>query len=48
MRQPYNEHSEFKWLNYHEAIELLKWDSNKVALWELYKRLLDLIQGNNY
>lgn len=33
------EHTEYKWLNYQDAISLLKWDGNKVALWELDKRL---------
>ena len=30
-----NEHSEYKWLTYDEARKLLKWDSNKVALYEI-------------
>jgi dATP pyrophosphohydrolase len=34
-----NEHTEFKWTNYNEAQSLLKWDSNKTALWELNERL---------
>lgn len=34
-----NEHQEFKWVNYQDAIKLLKWDSNRHALWELEKRL---------
>lgn len=34
-----NEHDEVKWLEYDEAIKLLKYDSNKTALWELNKRL---------
>jgi dihydroneopterin triphosphate diphosphatase len=33
------EHTEYKWLNYNDAISYLKWDGNKVALWELNKRL---------
>lgn len=33
------EHSEYKWLNYEEARKLLKWDSDKTALWELNERL---------
>ncbi|XMB85815.1 NUDIX pyrophosphatase [Mycoplasmatota bacterium WC44] len=36
------EHSEFKWCTYKEAYELLEWDSNKTALWELNERLTDL------
>ncbi len=33
------EHSQYKWVNYEEALKLLKWDSNKSALWELNKRI---------
>lgn len=33
------EHSSYKWVSYDEAIEALKWDSNKTALWELNERL---------
>lgn len=33
------EHIEFKWLNYEEAKQLLKYDSDKTALWELNERL---------
>ncbi|MGH4123873.1 MAG: NUDIX hydrolase [Clostridium sp.] len=33
------EHISFGWFTYEQAIELLKWDSNKVALWELNQRL---------
>ena len=34
-----NEHTEARWLAYEEAYSLLKWDSNKNALWELRERL---------
>lgn len=34
-----DEHNEFKWVTYEEAIEYLKWDSNRNALWELNERL---------
>lgn len=34
-----DEHSEFKWVEYDEAIELLKYDSNKTALTELRARI---------
>lgn len=34
-----DEHLEFKWCNYDESQNLLKWDSNKTALWELSQRL---------
>ena len=34
-----DEHSEIKWASYEEAKELLKFDSNKNALWELNERL---------
>jgi len=33
------EHSGFKWVSYGEAIKMLKWDSNRNALWELNYRL---------
>lgn len=33
------EHKKFGWFNYEEAMDKLKWDSNKTALWELNKRL---------
>ncbi len=33
------EHTEYRWCNYDEAMELLKFDSNKTALWELNERL---------
>lgn len=34
-----NEHNEYKWLTYDEARKLLKWDSNKVAMYEVKCRL---------
>ena len=34
------EHTEYRWLDYKEAMEALKWDSNKTALWELRRRLI--------
>jgi len=33
------EHTEYKWLSYEEAYQLLKFDGNKTALWEMDKRL---------
>lgn len=33
------EHSEYKWLPYNDARKLLKWDSNKVAMYEAMCRL---------
>lgn len=30
-----NEHTEYKWLTYDEARKLLKWNSNKVAMYEI-------------
>ncbi|MDO9334415.1 MAG: NUDIX pyrophosphatase [Dehalococcoidales bacterium] len=35
-----DEHTEYRWVKYKEAVELLKWDSNKTALWELNQRLM--------
>ena len=34
-----NEHTEMSWLHYEQAYNLLKWDINRVALWELNERL---------
>ena len=33
------EHTEYRWASYRQAAELLKWDSNRVAMWELNERL---------
>jgi len=33
------EHLEYRWVEYDEALRMLKWDSNKTALWELNQRL---------
>ena len=33
------EHTEFQWVEYERAHELLRWESNKVAIWELHERL---------
>lgn len=33
------EHTEYRWLRYEEAHQLLKYDGNKTALWELDTRL---------
>lgn len=33
------EHQEFRWMPYDEAVTLLKWDGDKTALWELEQRL---------
>jgi dihydroneopterin triphosphate diphosphatase len=35
----YSEHTQYLWLSYKSAINKLKWDSNKLALWELNQRL---------
>ena len=34
------EHTDFIWVCFEKAIDLLEWDSNKNALWELNKRIL--------
>lgn len=34
-----NEHTELRWFSYEEASQLLKYDSNRNALWEAYERL---------
>lgn len=33
------EHTELQWVSYQKAAGLLKWDSNRTALWELNERL---------
>lgn len=33
------EHTEFRWVQYDEACRMLRWDSNRNALWELNERL---------
>ncbi|EAE8346093.1 NUDIX pyrophosphatase [Listeria monocytogenes] len=33
------EHSELRWLSYESVVQLLEWDSNKTALYELNERL---------
>ena len=35
-----SEHAEFQWVSFEQACSLLKWDSNRNALWELNQRLL--------
>ncbi len=35
-----SEHDEVRWTSYREAERLLRWDGNKVALWELNERLI--------
>jgi dihydroneopterin triphosphate diphosphatase len=34
-----HEHTEHRWVPYDEAARLLRWDSNRTALWELNERL---------
>jgi dATP pyrophosphohydrolase len=34
-----DEHAELRWASYDQAYRLLKWDSNRNALWELNERL---------
>jgi dATP pyrophosphohydrolase len=34
-----HEHDGWGWCRYEQALEILTWDSNRVALWELYERL---------
>jgi len=36
------EHTEMQWVNFDTAFRLLKWDSNRNALWELNERLKKL------
>lgn len=41
------EHSQYLWVNYDEASKMLKWDSNKNAIWELNKRISNEPHGND-
>lgn len=36
------EHTEYRWLKYQDAYNLLKYDDDKIALWELDRRLRGL------
>jgi len=36
-----SEHTEFQWASYEQACSMLKWDSNRTALWELNQRLVE-------
>lgn len=33
------EHCQYKWVDYDNALKMLRWDSNKNAIWELNKRV---------
>ncbi len=33
------EHSEYVWTDFQTAVELLRWESNRTALWELHERI---------
>ena len=33
------EHTELEWVEYERAYDLLRWESDKVAIWELHERL---------
>ena len=35
------EHTEYSWVGYQDALTVLKWDSNKNALWELNARITE-------
>jgi len=34
-----DEHSEYKWMRYDHGYDALRWEDNKIALWELDQRL---------
>lgn len=40
-----DEHTEYLWLPYEEALEKLKWDSNRTALYELHCRLGEAVEN---
>lgn len=35
-----NEHKKYKWTNYENAYKILKYDSNRTALWELNQKII--------
>jgi dATP pyrophosphohydrolase len=35
-----HEHTQYKWCSYQEAYELLRYDGNKTAIWELNQRIM--------
>lgn len=39
-----DEHVEVRWLHYEEAVTLLRFDSNRIALWELHERLYPAVR----
>ena len=43
-----HEHMETRWLRYEEANQLLTWDSNKAALWEVDQRILVSSRRNRF
>lgn len=40
-----DEHTELKWCTFEEAESLLKYDSNRIALWEAHQRIVNLIKS---
>jgi dATP pyrophosphohydrolase len=34
-----HEHTEYKWMRYDDGSHMLRWEDNKIALWELHERL---------
>ena len=34
------EHTDHRWVSYQQAEDLLKWDNNRIAMWELRERLV--------
>jgi dATP pyrophosphohydrolase len=39
-----HEHTEYVWLSYGQAMQRMKWDSNRTALYELNCRVQELLQ----
>jgi len=37
-----NEHTEYRWLRYEQAYEIVEFDGNKIAIWELNRKLKGL------
>jgi len=43
-----DEHIEYRWSCYSDAEQLLRWDSNRIALWELDHRLVHHVTRTRY
>ncbi|MEO0127414.1 MAG: NUDIX pyrophosphatase [candidate division WOR-3 bacterium] len=42
------EHVKYKWVSYNTAKKMLRWDSNKIALWELNFKIVKALKKKRY